>query len=491
MTISDAQYDTWLKADGVARTLLAEAKVYSGGAEATRYMSNRPFVSNPLDTPANIAYDDIIQSVPAFTVQMSEQFGGHAAGAWGDLVVTNENGARDTWLNEGWDGRALSLYLGQTSWRRDDFRAILKGVSADIVSLDRNRLALRIRDKTWMTNINIQTSLIGGGTANANKPKPLCFGQCFNVEPPLVTSATHEYQVHDGQVEDITDVRDNGLTVGYTKDLANGKFTLTAAPAGRITADVKGAKPSGVYIIKCADIINHIVTTRTAMTGADIDSASFTAFNTTAPQTLGLWVNDFMSAGTALDLLVTSVGGFWTFDRTGLLTLGRLEVPSGTPALELVADDIGFRGLKSVARIVPVKTYRLSYKRNWTPQSDGLAGAVTEANRALYAAAYQVTTATNAGVSAAYLLAQTTDEVPSLLADATEAATECTRRATLWGTLRQIYQANCFAAPFKTRLGQVINGTYPRFGFNAGKLATVIGIKDFPTRGRTELRLFA
>lgn len=490
MSISDADYAKWLKADGKARVLLVEADAYSGGV-TTRYLSNKSFVSSPASTPANIAYDDIVADVPAFNVQMSEQFAGHLAGSWGDLVITNENGVRDEWLNDAWDGRGITLLLGDAAWDRDDFRAVMSGVAADIVALDRNRLALRIRDKTWATNVAVQTALIGGSTANANRLVPLCFGPCFNIEPPLITAATHEYQVHDGAVNDIPDVRDNGVSVAYTKDLSHGKFTLNAAPAGRITCDVQGAKPGGSYIVTGADIIEHLITTRTALGSGDIDATSFSDFNTLCPQTLGLYISDFMSVGTALDQLVQSVGGFWTFDRDGLLTLGRLDAPTGTPDLELIADDIAFRGLKPTSRILPVATYRLGYKKNWTLQPDGLAGAVTEANRALFAAPEQVVTEDNAGVTTTYLLARTPDVVSTLLTDATEAQTECTRRATLWSTLRQTYTASCFAAPFTTRLGQIVNGDFPRYGFAGGKLGTVIGIREFPTRGRVELRLFA
>jgi len=493
MPISDAQYEAWLKADGKRRAMLVEAKAYSGAAETTRYFAYRPFVSRPTDAPANTAYDDIVADVPVFSARLSELFGGRAQATWGDIVVSNENGARDSWLDDGWDGRALTLLLGDPAWPRSDFRPILTGVSAGLVAQDRNRLALRVRDKSWATNVPLQKNLIGGITANKDKPIPICYGEAFNIEPALVTAATLEYQVHDSAIEDITDVRDNGLTVAYTKDLANGKFTLSAAPAGRITCDARGARPGGVYLTRAADIVQDLILTRTALTAADIDSASVTAMNATCPQKIGFFAKDFMSVGTAIDEIVTSVGGFWTDDAlSGKLVLGRFGAPAGgNPALEITADDVGLRGVRVVRQILPVKTYRLGYRHNATPQSDGLAGAVTAANRALYAAAYQTVSAVNAGVETKHLLAESPDQVGTLLANAVEAQTEVNRRATLWSVLRKIYEVPCFAAPFKVRLGQVVRVTYPRFGFAAGKLAIVIGLRAFPTRGRVVLELFA
>lgn len=490
MSISDAEYSAWLKADGKARVLLVEATAYSGGAAVTRYMSNRAFVSGPTATPANIAYDDIIVGAPEYHVSMPEQFTGNIAGTWGAITIDNSAGVRDSWLNDAWDGRSIKLLIGDPSWSRDDFRTVMVGVIDDIIAPSRTQLALRLQDKTGSTRVAIQKSLIGGTTANKNAVKPLAFGECFNIEPPLVTAATHEYQPHDGAINDEPDVRDGGLTVGYTKDLANGKFTLTAAPAGVITCNVQGAKPSGTYYTKTADIINHIVTTRTTLTSGDIDTAAFTAFNTTCPQKVGIYIKDRRNVDTVLDELMRGVGGFWTFDRAGLLTIGRLEAPSGTPVLELDADDIRENGITLMRRILPVDTYRMGYATNYTPQAEGLFGAVTEANRALYGADEQIVTASNAGITTTYLLARNPDVESTTLQDATEAQTECTRRATLWGTLRKIFKVGCYASPFTLRIGHVIKITHPRFGFSGGVLGVVVGIHERPVAAQIDLEVF-
>jgi hypothetical protein len=493
MPVSDAVFEKFLKADGARRVLLVEASAYHSGALVTRYMADKPFVSGPTQTPANIAYDDLVKAAPSFSSRMSEQFGGRAAGGWGDLQIDNSNGDRDGWLDDAWDGRAVRLYIGASSWPRDDFRRLLDGVGADIVSRDNATLTLRLRDKTWMSNVGVQTAVIGGATANANKTKPLCFGDCFNVTPVLVTAATHEYQVHDGAINDIPDVRDNGVTVGYTKDLTNGKFTLTAAPAGQLTCDVQGAKVSGTYITKCADIIQHILTTRTLLTTGDLDTSAFSAMNTTCPQTLGLYIaaGEFRTVNSVVDELVTSVGGFWEFTLDGLMTLGRFDAPAGTPVMALSPDDLVQNGLRLVQRIPPVLSYSLLYRKNWTPQRSGMAGAVTEANRALYAAPGQTKSVTNAGIDATFKLAIAAPQVDTLLADGTEAATECSRRATLWGSLRYRYEGQGFAAALGLRLGQVVSITYPRFGLDAGALTTVIARTWSPTLGRTALEVFA
>lgn len=495
MAISDAQFEAWLKsAANERRVVLVEAKAYTGGVEVTRYMASKGFVSTPTDAPANQVYDGIVKEVPYFTCGIPEAFGGKSLAGWGDLVVSNEGGLRDSWLGDAWDGRALTLYLGDAGWPKSDFRTILVGVTADIVSKDRTALVLRMRDKSWMLNVALQESLIGGATANTDKLRPLAYGEVFNVEPALITGATHEYQVHDGAINDITDIRDNGVSLAgaYIKNIATGKPTLNAAPAGRITADVQGAKPGGIYITRCADIIKEIVTTRTQLTAGDLDVAgTFTSMNVTCPQKLGLFAPTYRTVAQACDELVKAVGGYWTFDLAGKMVLGRLDAPAGTAALDLTADDIQLRGLSIKGRFLPINTLRLGYRRNYSVQLDGLAGAVTEANRALYAKEHQAVKATNAGISAIHKLAENPELEGTLLVDAVEAQTEVNRRATLWNTIRFVYEVQAYLAPYKLRLGQVINVYNDRFGFAAGKLCTLVGYTWYPSKRRAVLQLFA
>lgn len=490
MTISDATYEKWLLADRT-RCVLVEAVAYSGGSEVTRYFSNCAYVTGPAEVPANTPYDDILVADSVrFTVELAELFTGRSLPAWGDLEVMNENGERDDWLDDAWDGRALRIYLGDPTWDRADFRLILDGVAADIGSTRRDRLSLKVRDKTWMLNVAAQTTLVGGTTANKDQPKPLAYGQCFNVEPVLDDASLHRYLVHDGQVEDITDVRDNGVTVAYTKDLANGRFTLSAAPAGRITADVKGAKPGGSYLTTCSDIVQDLVTSHSQLTTSDIDATNFAAFETDCPQTLGLYVRSRTNLMELLDALVTSVGGFWTFSRGGLLQLGRLEAPSGSPALSLTADDVKRDQLAIHRRDLPIATLRLGYARNWTPQADGLAGAVSEANRALYAAEHQVSKDENAGLTTTWKLARRPDLIPTLIAGSSDAGTEVARRRALFDTPRTVYRAETFMGPYKVNAGDVVSLDHPRFGFSGGALAVVVGFEERLARRGVTLKLW-
>ncbi len=491
MSVSDAQYLAWLQSSGQRRVVLVEADAWSDGGLLTRYMATTAFVSAPTDTPANTAYDDIVTAVPNFARAMPEAFGGRSSMSWGDIEIINEGGVRDAWLADAWDGRGVRLYLGDPAWKKSDFRPILVGTIADIGAKDQTTLILKIRDKQQALNVQVQGNLIVGVAASAGQPIPLSIGPCFNVEPVMIDAGTCTYQVHDGAVQAITGVRDNGIGVAYTADVANGKFTLSAAPAGRITADVQGAKPGGAYLTKIADIIDHLVTTRSTLTSADIDTANFAAFATACPQPVGLYVRDRANLMDLLDQLVGSVGGWYGFSRAGLLQLGQLVAPAGTPALDIGVDDVVLRQIKVKRRIAPIAAMRIGYAKNWTPQQDGLAGAVTAANRALYGAECQVSVAANAAILSAHPLAQSPDLAPTLLVNKTDADAEVSRRLTLYGITRTIYELDGFTVPFSINQGDIVRLTHPRFGFSAGGLAVVAAINEQPSKGRATMELFA
>lgn len=488
--ISDAEFNAWLARDGEFRCILVEVEAYSAGVAVTRYFSNMHFDSRPSDTPANQGYEDILHAVPRFKGGIGESLGGASAISIGELDINNAGGERDNWLDDAWDGRPVRLYLGAPTWPKADFRPILSGVALDLVAKDHSLLTLKITDKQQLLNGPVQKNLIGAGTANSQKPIPLTYGEVYNIEPPLVDSATRKYQVHDGRIESITAVYDNGKAISYTPDLNAGTFTLSTAPAGRITADVKGCKLGGVYLSKTADIIQRILLTKTPLTGADLDLGSFNAFNALCPQTIGIYIGDRQNVLTVLDELVKTFAAWYGFNRAGLFQLGRLDVPSGVPVLELFADDVAEFGLTVKSRSLPIATLRLGYKRNWTVQTDGLDASVSLARKAELADVHQVVSATNPGIESTFKTALSPDAINSLLVLQSDAQAEANRRAVMFSTLRYKYTLRCFTAPARIEQGQVIKLTYPRYGFNTGALAVVIGIEESPTANAITLELW-
>lgn len=489
MAVSDAQYKAWLADDNKQRVLLVEAQAYSGSSVVTHYLATRPFVSLPADTPANQVYDDLIASVPSFSRSLAEHFNGSSAQSWGDIVVRNTKGELDAWLQDGWDGRSLRLYLGGQWWARNDYRMILDGVTADITVRDATAITIKARDKQWMLNVPLQQNFIGGSSANAGKPKPICYGPCSNISPMLIDSSTHTYQVHDGPVNAISAVYSDGVSVAFTANLAAGTFTLAAGSTGRITADVQGAKPSS-YLTCAADIIKDIVLTRTGLTSVDLDASSFSAFATLCPQAICLYVADRANVGQVLDQIIGSVGGWYGFSRAGKLQLGRIDSTSGTPVLSIEVDDIEARGVTIRRRDLPLASITLGHSRNWTVQSSGLGAGVTEARRAVLAADYQSVTVTQPSVLTKFPLADKPGMAETLLASPSDATAEANRRLALRNQVRCIYSIEAFSAPYQVDLGQIVQITYPRFGMAGGVTGVVVGLTERPTKNRLQLDVY-
>lgn len=177
------------------------------------------------------------------------------------------------------------------------------------------------------------------------KPKPLCFGRCLNVTPVLVSPNLLTYQVHGGgPIAAIDAVYDKGVAlVGpagpgspqYSVDLERGTFTLNQQPIGEITADVQGDATDEVFAETVATVIARLVTTYGPFETTDLETATFDALDLEAPFPVGLYISGERTILDVLDELINSVGGFYGFNRAGLLCVGRFEAPDPLSAVVL------------------------------------------------------------------------------------------------------------------------------------------------------------
>ena len=477
MSVSDAEYQAWLKDDNQERAVLVEAKYYDT-SEKVRYMATHSFVSKPTDTPANIVYDDLIVSVPTIQSQVGMAFG------VGDIDLVND-GSLDVWLNDAWDGRGLSLLIGDPTWARDDFRQIASLVTESFEVVNNNKMRLRVRDKREKLNINTQNNYYTSGEA-FGKPIPLTVGQVFNLTPVLINASTHQYQVHDGQINAITDVRDNGVSVSFTANLTTGTFVLSSQPSGVITCDVQGAKPSGTYHTKTADIVEYL-SKREALVTADIDAASIASFNTTVPYAVGFYIASRQNLISVIDKLMNSVGAYWLFNRAGKMVLWQLNNLTNSPSAYFDSDDVLDNTFKFVSSNLPYARAAIGYHKNFTRQTN-LAGSVNEANRNLYQGDNLISTADNSSIITAHPLAVKPEPLDTLITTLTNANTESARVLALNNAVRFVYEATFSTGPFEIKLGDEISVVYPRFGFENGKNVIVVGLDEQPSSNKIKVR---
>ena len=496
MAISDAQYQDWLESDLVDRTLLVEAKYYSG-TEQTEYMSTRGHITKPTDSPANTEYEDVIIAFPIFRRSMAEAFNGKTQQSFGDIEIINTDGERDSWLDRSWNGRDVVLKFGDPSWDYADFRTIMSGSIAELTTKSINVLVLKIRDKGIFLEKQFQEAVFASGPS-IDKPVPVCYGEVKKIVPVLEDGTTHKYKVHDGAISSIDFVYDQGVSVTFTPDVATGTFTLATQPAGQITADVKGATFAGLaegaatYFDNIADIVYDIIKNRSDLLLADIDTTNFASFKSSYTQKVGVYVDNKDKFTQVLDKLLSSIGGFWGLSRSGKITLGQLLDPSaGTSVLTVTSDDIVLGGMSVKKRQLPRYRVTLGYQPYQKVQSvTELAGSVTEDAAADLREPHRLAIAEDLSILTTHLLAHESQVIPTLLASSTEAATEASRRLALRNQIRTTYIIDGFTTPFSVEVGDVITVSHSRFGFDGGVKAVVIGYSESITPPRIQLEVW-
>lgn len=148
--------------------------------------------------------------------------------SYSDIEINNANGERDSWLTEVWVNKAIRVYIGDITWNTiTNFKQVFNGIVGDIDSKSRDTLNITIRDSLQKLNYPISENKLGNYNPmllspydNRNKEsiKPLVFGEVFNIAPLLTSPELLEYMVNDGSVEQIIEVRDNGIPVSIDTD---------------------------------------------------------------------------------------------------------------------------------------------------------------------------------------------------------------------------------------------------------------------------------
>jgi hypothetical protein len=481
---------------------LAILKPYDidGAAVETLYYSGEGFITEPTDTPANQFFEPRLVEPISFTRSMFSQgkIGGFSTPGFGNLVLTNADGELDDYANYAWNGREVEIKVGEAGSTYSNYYTIFKGTSK-AVEFDDLYVKIILRDQQDDFAIDFPNSFYAGtggneGSANLEgKPKPLCFGEVFNIEPVLVDSTNRVYQVHNGAIESVVAVYEGGvaltLTTDYTVDATNGRFTLVADPTQKITADIKGAKPSSTYIDAAGKIIREIVTTYGGLTDpGDLDTAAFTAMETANSSAVGIYINEQRKMQDVLDELANTVGAFYGFDRDGKFTLARIELGSGTADAEYDSTNI-----IEITRLAPeIPSYRVTvdYKKNNSVMSESDFGAsITAAQRDYLVRESLFEVASDSGVVTKYPNSQTL-AVPALFAATSPASTEATRLLNIYKVQREIYRIKVKVSPYTLKLNDVVKITFNRYNLASGKLFRVISITEDAAVNEIELELW-
>lgn len=225
---------------------LAELVVYDPGIPGTftlRFATKRGLTTLPSETPASALYDArIIQPVDVtrdLFAGISTM--GAARVGYGDLVLDNKDGQLDAMINYGFDGRALTVRQGdEGAAYPSGFPVVFIG-TMEQVTFDADAITIKVRDRILETQVALQTTRYLGNNALPaglegvasdlkDKPKPVCLGKVRNITPVCVNTAKQIYQVNDGAIANVDDVRDNGLSLiaGFPLVMRTSSFGATA-----------------------------------------------------------------------------------------------------------------------------------------------------------------------------------------------------------------------------------------------------------------------
>lgn len=446
----------------------------------------------------------------------TSELGGRQAISYGEITLTNIDGALDGMADDFFDGRQLALKIVDEADGLGSAVTILRA-NIEAVAVERERVSIRLRDRMAVMDTLFSQSKYAGdnvlpygleGTADdlKDQQKPRIFGRIALMEPVLVNTSKLIYQVNDGPVDmvfnvfdagayldrvepdydDTDDMQENAPEPGsYRCYRAGGYFRLGASPYGQISACV--AESLSPAAISAAGLLRRVAEAATLTRGdgtpiprqgSDWDEFGLQALDQKNAGSLGLIVQQDESIASLFDRICQSVGAFWGFDALGHLTVLRFDEPGATADMTLDRDDWTVlerqpEGQQAFWRVA------IQADRNYAVQDKGsLAGVVSEARANWFKSESRDQRAESSAVLAKRLMAQdVTGE--SLLNGISIAAAEAQRRIDLFAGRRDVLSVTVkrplrFGAALD--IGKTIKIVEPRLGYTAGQNFMCIGV---------------
>jgi hypothetical protein len=516
MALDATQFQAWLEDTSAVRCLLVQAQFHNGTTEETVYFSNKNYMADATGKSgihpiaAGTFFNPIVNTGLEYTESIS--LDGSVSISFGDISIDNTNGVNDAYLNYVWVNRPIKMFMGDPlKHTTDDFTLVFNGYVSDIASSDSNSINVRLRDLLQRINCSVTSATVGslptnhasnltGNTytystsQNKDVVMPLVFGEVFNITPVLIDPTNLIYMVHNGPIEGIIEVRDNGVNLtantNYTVDLTRGLFRLLTMNAGTITCSVQGAKPSA-YLNTAGTLIQHIVKTygTEVLVDDNIDTTTFTTFNSANTQPVGIYLTDKSNVLEVCQQLASSVGAQILGNRIGLLSIVKLDVP--TTGAYIINEEHILQDTFSISEKVEVKpAVKLGVAKNWTPQTN-LSTGIPQASKDILSREYITVALDDAVIVARYKLSNQPEQKDTLLlASGGSTITEATRLLNMFKVPRFLYGMDCTSKAINIVLGQMITLYYYRFGMVNGVAAQVVSVSTNWDTGITKLEVF-
>ncbi|MCA3068633.1 MAG: hypothetical protein ING73_17175 [Rhodocyclaceae bacterium] len=497
----------------MADVLAIELKYHDGTSEKTRYVTDAAkFVTKPTDTPANIAFLPRLMNRSVYAVNAIRDAStfGNSEASFGQIEIVNE-GALDSWLNDGVAGREIIIRRGDDAAAYPaGFQTIFRGLQATIESAidkiiitfaDRQQLLQKPLQRTFFAGSNSLPNGLEGVADLKGKPKPRIYGRCKKVPLQIVNTARLIYQTSDKEAA-VTAVFDGGLALtagaAYASQAAMeatapaaGQYRvwqpagaaafvrLGSSPAKVITADVDAAGTASDWTV--AQIMKQVAIDA-GFSAGDIFAADVTALDAANSAVVGFALNDTSTAMQVMNAVAASIGAvFWT-DALQRLRMFRVAAPSGTPVATLTKAEIitiERSATRDAGFGVPCYRVELDYRRYWRTQSTIDTVSAVEADRPDLAEQYRRVSSVDASIQTKHLNAPVLT-FQTLLDVEAAAQSESDRRLTLYKASRQLLRVTAVVRSDVLALltaGSLVTILLPRFGCDAGALFLVLGVE--------------
>lgn len=371
----------------------------AGAATVTRRWARSDHETGAGDTPADAYFEGVLAgfTLSRAAVRLDGGLGGQSAPATGSATIIvppdwKSSGELAALKGYAWDGRDFSLVeLADGVTDPASGTVVATGQCSGLAQTGAAELVLAFHDRSLAFRRTMQSAFYAGsggtegGALLEGKPKPLTFGRVDNVPAVMCDTTNRWLDLHAGEIEEVVAVRDDGVALtasgsnppaagSYYVDLANGRIRLGTDPTGLITADVKGAAPSGTWADDLAAIVEHLVMTFGGLGTAELDAAAFTALATARPDVVGVHISTTEAdLAAVLDRLMSPLG-YWGFDRDGLFTVGVIAAPTASASTDaqiarvITADEVVEGSLSLRPLGVPAWRVGVEWRRLGTVQ---------------------------------------------------------------------------------------------------------------------------
>lgn len=495
------------------------------GGERVLRVSNaaEPFITRPDDTSlASTPYPSrLSRSFSLSAVLFSGLIPGETPRfAGSEIQIINEGGEFDQWTRYSFDGRDLTIKAGLRDFAWSDFGPVA-ALTLRGATFEEDAITLSPRDQSDIFRRVIQQNLYGGmGGADGDaslkgRAKPLGFGAVSNAPLLFTDQARLIGQLHDGSIQSVLAVRDQGvaLTPGadhadyatleaaipapgsYDTCLALGFVKLGSIPSdnGEVTADFEGDNDGG-YVSTIGSILRRIVTTRLGNQNladpAGLDAVAFAELESSFPATAQFYAADAVNAEDVLNALMRSAYGYWFFTRAGQLSVGLF---TRVEAVDYTVSDAELVGgtLRQLEVTPPAWRVQVGWGRVWTVQTDtALAGSVSADQRQLYGNEYRHAVDFNSTVRGRHRFSQPLDW-PTLLVNEADAIALAARIIDMAAPDQRRFALRVLRSQLRLWLASRVGinaGFLKAFG---GALGHVVAINEDYDAGYTELEIVA